>query len=69
MFDKAVLLHLRVVQSIRVLRTERGAAMVEYSLLIALIAVIAIGAVAVFGDQVSESFSDINSGIDEGINS
>jgi len=40
---------------------ERGAAMVEYSLLIALIAVIAISAIAVFGDQVSENFSAIDS--------
>lgn len=42
--------------------------MVEYSLLIALIAVIAIGAITLFGDQVSANFSEINSDYTAGVN-
>ena len=37
---------------------ERGASMVEYALLIALIAIVALVAVAFFGSSVSESFGD-----------
>lgn len=46
-----------------VVRHERGAAMVEYSLLVALIAVVAIAAIKVLGGQVSQEFSEINSGV------
>jgi len=42
---------------------DRGAAMVEYSLLIVLIAVVAISAIAVFGNAVSADFSEIQSGV------
>ena len=40
---------------------DRGAAMVEYALLIALLAVVAIGAVTLYGNSLSGEFSDINS--------
>jgi Flp pilus assembly pilin Flp len=46
-----------------VIRNERGAALVEYSLLIALIALTAIAALRLLGGQISEEFSDINSDI------
>jgi pilus assembly protein Flp/PilA len=49
---------------IDVLRHERGAAMVEYSLLIALIAVVAIAAITLLGEQVSTEFSEIDSKIE-----
>ena len=39
---------------------ERGASMVEYALLVALIAIIAIAAVSLTGDQVSSNFQDIS---------
>ena len=42
---------------------ERGASMVEYGLLLALIAVIAIVAVKALGDNVSTKFSSVNSSI------
>ena len=42
---------------------ERGASMVEYGLLLALIAVIAIVAVRALGDGVSNKFSVTNSAI------
>jgi pilus assembly protein Flp/PilA len=42
---------------------ERGASMVEYGLLLALIAVIAIVAVKALGDGVSTKFSSVNSSI------
>lgn len=41
------------------LRREDGASMVEYALLVALIAIIALVAVSVTGDKVSGVFSDI----------
>lgn len=37
--------------------TERGASLVEYALLVALIAVVCIAAVAFFGSRVTDSFS------------
>jgi len=52
---------LRVNSHVQRSAAQRGAAMVEYSLLIALIAVIAISGIAVFGDQVSSQFSVIDS--------
>jgi len=42
-------------------KTDRGAAMVEYALLLALIAIIAIAALRLLGNRVSENFSDIES--------
>jgi pilus assembly protein Flp/PilA len=42
---------------------ERGASMVEYGLLLALIAVIAIVAVRALGTSVSTKFSSVNSSI------
>ena len=44
-------------------RDERGASMVEYGLLLALIAVIAIVAVKALGDSVSTKFSSVNSAV------
>jgi pilus assembly protein Flp/PilA len=42
---------------------ERGASMVEYGLLLALIAVIAIVAVKALGGSVSTKYSEVNSAI------
>jgi pilus assembly protein Flp/PilA len=42
---------------------ERGASMVEYGLLLALIAVIAIVAVKALGDNVSTKFSSVTSSL------
>ena len=42
---------------------ERGASMVEYGLLLALIAVIALVAVKALGDNVSTKFSSVNSSL------
>lgn len=44
-------------------KTERGAAMVEYALLLALIAIIAIVALRTLGGTVSSQFSEINSSL------
>ena len=38
-------------------RSERGASLVEYALLLAFIAVVCIAAVALFGTSVNDSFS------------
>jgi pilus assembly protein Flp/PilA len=43
--------------------SERGASMVEYGLLLALIAVIAIVAVRALGDSVSTKYSSVNSSL------
>jgi pilus assembly protein Flp/PilA len=45
------------------LAEERGASMVEYALLIVLIAIIAILAIRLAGNQVSSAFSEIGSGL------
>ena len=42
-------------------RTERGASMVEYALLVGLIAVVAVVAVAALGGGISKLFSSANS--------
>jgi pilus assembly protein Flp/PilA len=42
-------------------RTERGASMVEYALLVGLIAVVAVVAVAALGGGISGLFSNANS--------
>ena len=44
-------------------KTERGASMVEYALLLALIAIIAIGALTALGGTVSDNFDDIDSAL------
>ena len=47
----------------RVLAGERGASMVEYSLLVLLIAIAALVAVAFFGDSLSGTYSEISSNL------
>jgi pilus assembly protein Flp/PilA len=42
--------------------SERGASLVEYALLVALIAIVCVIAVTVLGEQTSESFSNTASG-------
>ena len=44
-------------------KKQRGASLVEYGLLVALIAVICIAAVKLLGTNVSNSFSNIASGV------
>ena len=43
--------------------TERGATMVEYILILALIAILVIGVVAALGGRVSSKFSQASSGL------
>ncbi len=42
---------------------EKGASMVEYALLVVLIAIIALVAVQIAGREVSETFSEVGSGL------
>jgi len=44
-------------------RTERGASLVEYALLVALIAVVCIGAVTFLGNSASTKFSTVGSSL------
>ena len=43
--------------------TERGASLVEYALLVALIAVVCIAAIGFLGDEASSSFNETGSSI------
>ena len=44
-------------------KSERGASLVEYALLVALLAIVCIAAVNLLGKTTSSEFSQINSGI------
>jgi pilus assembly protein Flp/PilA len=46
------------------LKDEKGASMVEYALLVVLIAIVAMIAITLAGTQVSETFSEIGSALD-----
>jgi len=45
-------------------KTERGASLVEYALLVALIAVVVIGAITLLGRSASNTFSGVSSDLD-----
>ncbi len=44
-------------------RDERGANLVEYALIVALIAVVVVGAVTLFGTTVQQPYSEISSNL------
>ncbi len=44
-------------------KTERGASLVEYALLVALIAVVCIAAVTLLGESAESKFSEVSSAI------
>ena len=48
-------------------REDRGAAMAEYGLLLALVALVAIGVLAAFGSKISQVFSSSNTALDAGL--
>ena len=50
------------------MQEEKGAAMVEYGLLLALIAVVCILAITFLGDSTSEAFSQVGSSISQATN-
>jgi pilus assembly protein Flp/PilA len=47
----------------RLRKAARGQGLVEYSLILVLIAVVAIGAMTLFGGQVSSMYSEIDCGV------
>jgi pilus assembly protein Flp/PilA len=47
----------------RFIREEEGASMVEYGLLVALIAVVAIAAVTLVGGAVSDNFEEVSTAL------
>ena len=49
--------------ALRFLTNEKGASLVEYSLLVLLIAIVALAAVAYFGNELGSTYSDINSNL------
>jgi len=46
-------------------KQEKGASMVEYALLVVMIAIVALAAVAIAGSELSETYSEISSGLVE----
>ncbi len=48
------------------IKDEKGASMVEYALLVVLIAIVALVAVQLAGTEVSSTFSEIGSGLQNG---
>ena len=58
-------LYTQVAEWLRAVKDDKGASMVEYALLVVLIAIIAIVAVSIAGENVSEAFSNIASGLDQ----
>lgn len=56
---------IRVALALRPTRDDdRGASLVEYALLVALIALVCIAALSALGETVSTSFSEVDSGLD-----
>ena len=61
-----MLTHIRFIASYvasRVTKDERGASMVEYALLLALIAVVCIAAVKTLGQSASQKFTDVSTNV------
>ena len=58
-------MHMDIVRYLqaRFAKTERGAALVEYALLLALIAVVCIVALTTLGKQASSKFNDVGNSI------
>ena len=46
-------------------RDERGASLIEYALLVALIAIVCVAAVAALGDSTAPPYSQLGSGISD----
>ena len=46
------------------MKDEKGASMVEYALLVVLIAIVALVAVSLAGDEISSVFSEIATGLE-----
>ncbi|REK10357.1 MAG: Flp family type IVb pilin [Actinobacteria bacterium] len=44
---------------------DKGASLIEYALLVILIAIVALSAVAFMGEETSTLYSEINSGLDQ----
>ncbi len=51
---------------VRFLRKQKGATMVEYGIMVALIAVVAIAAVALVGSEVNDAFNCVQDSINQG---
>lgn len=59
--------YLTILLNARLAKTdERGATAVEYGLLVALIAAVIVGVVALLGDNLQQAFDDVNTSIENG---
>ncbi len=52
-------IYARVMERLEALRTEEGASLVEYALLVVLIALVAIIAISLVGENVSKAFDTV----------
>lgn len=50
----------------RLWKDESGQGMVEYGLILALVAVLAVGALRLLGDRVEQTFTEVQSGLNVG---
>lgn len=50
----------------RLWKDESGQGMVEYGLILALVAVLAVGALRLLGDRVEQTFTEVQSGLSVG---
>ncbi len=57
---------IKQVESAELVQEEKGASMLEYALLAALIAVVAIAAVTFLGQQASDTFSNVGNALQGG---
>jgi pilus assembly protein Flp/PilA len=49
----------------RLVKEEQGQGMAEYGLILALVAVVVIGALVLFGDAIKSKFEDVTGGLNE----
>ena len=63
MIEKLQFMTIMLINDVKAKRDERGATAVEYGLMVALIAVVIIGAVQLLGTSLSDKFTEVGNGV------
>ena len=63
MLEKLQFMTIMLINDVKAKRDERGATAVEYGLMVALIAVVIIGAVTILGTSLSTKFTEVGNGV------
>jgi pilus assembly protein Flp/PilA len=63
MLEKLQFMTLMLIDDLKAKRDERGATAVEYGLMVALIAIVIIGAVTILGTKISDLFTNAGNSI------